>query len=27
MTSSSSHGKANELVFQNDMIQQLLANG
>lgn len=27
MTTASSHGKANELVFQNDMIQQLLANG
>lgn len=27
MTTSSSHGKANELVFQNDMIQQMLANG
>jgi type I restriction enzyme, R subunit len=27
MTNLSSHGKANELAFQNDMIQQLLANG
>jgi type I restriction enzyme, R subunit len=27
MTTFSSHGKANELVFQNDMIQQMVANG
>lgn len=27
MTQMSSHGKANELVFQNDMIQQLVAKG
>jgi type I restriction enzyme R subunit len=27
MTTAFSHGKANELVFQNDMIHQLLANG
>ncbi len=27
MTHSSSHGKANELVFQSDMIRQLVANG
>ncbi|RJG04644.1 type I restriction endonuclease subunit R [Noviherbaspirillum cavernae] len=27
MTTLSSHGKVNELVFQNDMIRQLVANG